>query len=108
MELKLNLADCNQKDFDAIDWDLVDTLCMNGRMIRPIFEGETPCPWDSGVSIEEENVVITGHMGPGGFGSCVCTLPKKNFHRLFNYYVEPTTPETREALIHIFKKASIK
>lgn len=47
-------------------------------------DDSTPCPWDPDISIEGDNVVIEGHMGPSGYGNCICKLPKKDFFKKFN------------------------
>ncbi len=86
MELELDVTEARAIPYTG---SLYDTT-WNGILVesREQNEDAAPVPWDAGVSIDGENLVISGGLGASGYGSCEVRLPKKDANEVYRIYVE--------------------
>lgn len=92
------------------EWDKIYALTYNGVMLLQKSD-DVPVPWDAGIEVKDNNLIIFGGMGPGGYGNCTCGIKKKDVKEFYHIYVEPLTPDSIEGIqpiLDIFEKYGIK
>ena len=111
--MELDITKCSAEDLDVIYSQEIYELTLNGPFIHSKNEdpndNSTPIPWDAAVEIDESSkeVEITGSVGPSGFGSCICTVPLKDFNKTYHFYLEPNNEDDRQELNKIFANTSV-
>ena len=61
---------------------------MNGIMLEDNMDAGSPIPWDAEVSIEGDNFLISGGVGPNDTGNCDVSIPKYQAHLAYHVYLE--------------------
>lgn len=78
---------------DQLPWrdkefnDLLWKASLNGIMVMPKAE-DCPCPWDAGIDIESDTLVLSGGAGVSGYGSCTVKVPKRFAHKNYEFLLE--------------------
>jgi hypothetical protein len=77
--MKESLKITSLSDVISFSDESLQKLCIEGKeflqiMVNPNSE-ETPTPWDCSFLIEDNKFILTGGVGPSGFGKCVIEVP---------------------------------
>lgn len=80
----------------------IDDLSTNGIMISPKHGADdVPIAWDASFEIKGDKVVITGGVGPSGYGDVVITLPAKDFTKIYNVTLSPNSEENYNKIVDL-------
>lgn len=92
------------------EWDKIYELTYNGIVFLQECD-DVPMPWDAVIEVKDNNLIVSGGMGPGGYGVCFCEFKKKDVKCFYKIYVEPRMPDSIEGvqpILDIFEKYGIK
>ena len=79
-------------------YSLIWEVTFNGICIDTVNDYPYPLPWDAGVSIKGEDLVLSGGAGESGFGSCVVKIPKEDQPKIYRIYMEPKCGKMNELI----------
>lgn len=92
---QLNFDGANEQ-FNAIDQGDFFNFCPNGLEVQEIEPVESfPLPWDVGVSVAGQDLLLSGGAGPSGWGQAQVRFPLKDASRtlMFSMACEGPMPE---------------
>jgi hypothetical protein len=101
--LKLDVSKMTS-NFNPDDWDKIYQLAFNGIEINA---EDSPCPWDAGLKVEGDNIVLFGGAGPSGWGRCEVIVPKTTIMGAYEFSITAKGKVEERELIKILSNVGI-
>lgn len=112
-DLHLNVQNATD-GLSGDDYQNLIDLSHNGIIHNPGLVGdrdtidEIPMPWDAGIEIKGDKLIISGSAGPSGWGKVTVEVPKKDITRYnYDFIIEPRGDEAEKKIIEILAKYNI-
>lgn len=85
-----------KRDFTDEEMNEIFDLAWNGIEVES--DENAPMPWDADFIIEERLLILSGGVGPSGFGSCVCEVPTSEADYVYTFSVDPRDIQAEKKL----------